>query len=118
LTRGTTRQSISRAYSAVPFAFAGWITARSRLLEPVRDNAIYAAHLSSRGKLVDLGAKRVAGDTTIYVFDFNSETRVSASGAMRGRTVTVTAPTRTVGIGIRPAGSPSLPRRPTATHGG
>jgi hypothetical protein len=66
----------------------GRITATFRLLEPVRDNAIYVARLSSRGKLVELGAKRAAGHTTIYVLDFNSGRRVSASGAMRGLTVT------------------------------
>ena len=82
----------------------GRVTATLRLLKPVRGNAIYVARLSSRGRLVELGAKRAAGHTTIYVLDFNSGKRVSASGAIRGRTMTVSAPTRTVGIGTAPAG--------------
>jgi len=70
---------------------------RMTMAAAVRNNSIYSGMFTCGSQLTQLGVKRAAGVTTIFLFDFNSAQQTKVPGFISGRTVTVSGPAPKMG---------------------
>jgi hypothetical protein len=73
------------------------LRAKIILARSSRDNSIYSVFVVCGKSGWQLGAKRAAGDTTIFLFSFGSYKQVDVPGSIAGRTITFDAPADKMG---------------------
>jgi hypothetical protein len=75
----------------------GTLAVKMTMAAAVRNNSIYSGMFACGSRLTQLGVKRAAGVTTIFLFDWNSPRQIKVPGFISGPTVGVSAPARKMG---------------------
>ena len=75
----------------------GTLAIKMTMAAAVRNNSIYSGMFTCGSRLTQLGVKRAAGVTTVFLFDWNSPRQIKVPGFISGPTVGVSAPARKMG---------------------
>lgn len=75
----------------------GTLAVKMTMAAAVRNNSIYSGMFTCGSRLTQLGVKRAAGVTTIFLFDWNTPRQIKVPGFISGRTVAVSAPAKKMG---------------------
>ena len=76
---------------------AGSVHVKIIVAARTKDNAVYSAFVDCGKKSWQLSAKRAAGDTTIFLFSWNTNKQEDLEGEIAGRTITLSAPASKLG---------------------
>jgi hypothetical protein len=80
----------------------GTLAVKMTMAAAVRNNSIYSGMFTCGSHLTQLGVKRAAGVTSIFLFDWDSPRQIKVPGFISGPIVAVSGPAKKMGCATGP----------------